>query len=87
MLMHVHVALQVRQHAATTHEVRALCTDLQVLGRTEFKALLKWRLTLQKALAKELRQVLACVRVCMRVLFLVYTYTYIYTYMNVWFVT
>ncbi|KAF5826069.1 hypothetical protein DUNSADRAFT_4964, partial [Dunaliella salina] len=46
----------VRQHAATTYEIRALCQDLQVLGRSEFKALLKWRATLLKDLAKELRQ-------------------------------
>ncbi len=43
-----------RRHAATTGEVRALCGDLQVLGRTEFKALLRWRLALRKALAAEL---------------------------------
>lgn len=29
----------------------ALCSDLQVLGRSEFKQLLRWRLVLRKALA------------------------------------
>ena len=29
-------------HAATNAEVRALAGDLQVLGRSEFKQLLKW---------------------------------------------
>ena len=32
----------VKLHPATTKEVQALCADLQVLGRSEFKALLKW---------------------------------------------
>jgi len=29
-------------HPATNAEVRALAADLQVLGRSEFKQLLKW---------------------------------------------
>jgi hypothetical protein len=33
-----------------------LCGDLQVLGRSEFKQLLKWRLHLKKALAAELTE-------------------------------
>jgi AdoMet-dependent rRNA methyltransferase SPB1 len=32
----------VRGHPATSAEIRALCADLQVLGRSEFKQLLKW---------------------------------------------
>ena len=32
----------VEQHPATSSEVKALCQDLQVLGRSEFKQLLKW---------------------------------------------
>ncbi|KAL6765538.1 FtsJ-like methyltransferase-domain-containing protein [Haematococcus lacustris] len=40
----------VRRSAATTLEVRALCGDLQVLGRTEFKSLLRWRLAVRKEL-------------------------------------
>ena len=35
-------AAAVRSHPATNAEIRQLCTDLQVLGRSEFKALLKW---------------------------------------------
>ncbi|KAL6781160.1 RRM11 [Auxenochlorella protothecoides x Auxenochlorella symbiontica] len=42
----------VADHPATTPEVRLLCGDLQVLGRSEFKQLLKWRLTLKRDLAK-----------------------------------
>eukprot|EP00884_Botryococcus_braunii_P011521 jgi/Botrbrau1/2036/Bobra.0047s0016.1 len=33
----------VRHHKATTQEVQALAADLPVLGRSEFKLLLKWR--------------------------------------------
>ncbi|KAI8471074.1 MAG: adoMet-dependent rRNA methyltransferase spb1 [Monoraphidium minutum] len=44
------VAAAVRAHPATTAEVRALMSDLQVLGRSEFKHLLRWRLTLRKDL-------------------------------------
>ena len=32
----------VQAHPATSAEIRRLCQDLQVLGRGEFKALLKW---------------------------------------------
>ena len=35
-------AAAIRKHPATTAEIRQLCGDLQVLGRSEFKALLKW---------------------------------------------
>lgn len=45
---------QVRRCAATTAEVRALVGDLQVLGRTEFKALLKFRAAVRKALGEDL---------------------------------
>ena len=37
-------------HATTTDEVRACCADLKVIGKGEFKTLLKWRLTLRHAL-------------------------------------
>jgi hypothetical protein len=40
----------IASHAATDNEVKALCKDLQVLGRSEFKALLRWRLALRKDL-------------------------------------
>ncbi|GAB4820618.1 hypothetical protein N2152v2_007664 [Parachlorella kessleri] len=45
----------IREHPATTAEVRTLCRDLQVLGRSEFKQLLKWRLLVKK----DLQQLLA----------------------------
>lgn len=32
----------VEEHPGTIDEVKALCQDLQVLGRSEFKQLLKW---------------------------------------------
>lgn len=44
------LAAAIRSHAATDSEVAALCRDLQVLGRSEFKQLLRWRLTLRKDL-------------------------------------
>ncbi|CAL8471869.1 g11411 [Coccomyxa elongata] len=47
----VAMAVFVRFHPSTTAEIRALCNDLQVLGRSEFKQLLKWRLAMKKALA------------------------------------
>ena len=47
------LARYVRAHAATTAEVLVLCRDLQVLGRSEFKALLKWRLLVKKDLQRE----------------------------------
>ena len=36
-------------HPATTPEIRALCADLGVLGRVDFKLLLRWRLAVRKA--------------------------------------
>ncbi len=36
------LAARIRDSPATTAEIRATCADLQVLGRSEFKALLKW---------------------------------------------
>lgn len=50
----VPAVLQVRQHPATTSEIATLLSDLQVLGRTEFKQLLKWRMVVRKSLKKEL---------------------------------
>ena len=35
-------AAKVLEHKATTAEIKALMSDLQVLGRSEFKALLRW---------------------------------------------
>ncbi|KAG5181819.1 Spb1 C-terminal domain-containing protein [Tribonema minus] len=33
-----------KQHKDTTPEILALCSDLRILGKSDFKALLKWRL-------------------------------------------
>jgi AdoMet-dependent rRNA methyltransferase SPB1 len=38
----VEAAAYIFLHPATNAEVRALAADLQVLGRSEFKQLLKW---------------------------------------------
>ncbi|KAI5056953.1 hypothetical protein GOP47_0028771 [Adiantum capillus-veneris] len=42
----------IRDHPLTTDEVKLLCEDLRVLGKQEFKQLLKWRLNVRKALAE-----------------------------------
>lgn len=36
------LAGRIASHPTTNAEIRALCADLQVLGRSEFKLLLKW---------------------------------------------
>ena len=46
------LAEAVRVHEATSAEVKTLCKDLQVLGRSEFKLLLKWRLLVKKDLQR-----------------------------------
>lgn len=43
-------------HPATTAEIQHLCSDLQVLGRSEFKQILKWRLTVKKGLENLLKE-------------------------------
>ncbi len=35
------------KHPATTEEVRAFCSDLRVLSRSDFKTLLKWRIKMR----------------------------------------
>ncbi len=37
------------KHPATTEDVRAFCSDLRVLSRSDFKALLKWRIKIRAA--------------------------------------
>jgi AdoMet-dependent rRNA methyltransferase SPB1 len=37
----------------TTPDVRANCEDLKVLGKGDFKALLKWRLALREEVSRE----------------------------------
>lgn len=43
------LAARIRQSKYTTPEIKSACADLQVLGRSDFKALLKWRLQIKKA--------------------------------------
>lgn len=43
--------LPIKDHALTTEEVKALCDDLRVLGKQDFKHLLKWRIHIRKALS------------------------------------
>ncbi|GMH35380.1 hypothetical protein BSKO_03248 [Bryopsis sp. KO-2023] len=44
------LAEKLKNDARTTAEIKMFCQDLQVLSRKDFKALLKWRLTMRKAL-------------------------------------
>ena len=44
------LALGLDTLAGTTEEVRACCSDLKLLGRKDFKNLLKWRLAARRAL-------------------------------------
>ncbi|KAL9370834.1 hypothetical protein Peur_035974 [Populus x canadensis] len=45
------VSLPLRDHDLTTEEVKHLCDDLRVLGKQDFKHLLKWRMQIRKALS------------------------------------
>lgn len=42
----------VRNHPATSSEVRQLCSDLKVIGRSEFKQLLRWRMKVRSDILK-----------------------------------
>ncbi|KAK3027001.1 hypothetical protein RJ639_041762 [Escallonia herrerae] len=44
-------SLPIKDHDLTTEEVKALCDDLRVLGKQDFKHLLKWRMHIRKALS------------------------------------
>ncbi|EPS64123.1 hypothetical protein M569_10656, partial [Genlisea aurea] len=44
-------SLPIRDHTLTTEEVKALCEDLRVIGKQDFKHLLKWRVHMRKALS------------------------------------
>ncbi|KAF2317638.1 hypothetical protein GH714_033034 [Hevea brasiliensis] len=44
-------SLPIRDHALTTEEVKTLCDDLRVLGKQDFKHLLKWRMHVRKSLS------------------------------------
>nr|GMC93971.1 putative rRNA methyltransferase [Ipomoea batatas]GMD85740.1 putative rRNA methyltransferase [Ipomoea batatas] len=43
--------LPIREHTLTTEEVKALCDDLRILGKQDFKHILKWRMHIRKALS------------------------------------
>ncbi|XP_027353969.1 putative rRNA methyltransferase [Abrus precatorius] len=43
--------LPIKDHDLTTEEVKSLCDDLRVLGKQDFKHLLKWRIHMRKALS------------------------------------
>jgi len=40
----------IEEHELTTDELKALCSDLKVLSKSEFKQLLKWRIKMKDAL-------------------------------------
>lgn len=44
-------SLPLKEHPLTTEEVITLCEDLRVLGKQDFKQLLKWRINVRKALS------------------------------------
>ncbi|PON94756.1 AdoMet-dependent rRNA methyltransferase, Spb [Trema orientale] len=44
-------SLPIQDHDLTTEEVKILCDDLRVLGKQDFKHLLKWRMQIRKALS------------------------------------
>ncbi|XP_022845539.1 adoMet-dependent rRNA methyltransferase spb1-like [Olea europaea var. sylvestris] len=43
--------LLIKDHTLTTEEVISLCDDLRVLGKQDFKHLLKWRMQIRKVLS------------------------------------
>ncbi|XP_010531430.1 PREDICTED: putative rRNA methyltransferase isoform X1 [Tarenaya hassleriana] len=44
-------SLPIKDHDLTTEEIKILCDDLPVLGKNDFKYLLKWRMQLRKSLS------------------------------------
>ncbi|XP_010433595.1 PREDICTED: putative rRNA methyltransferase [Camelina sativa] len=50
-------SLPLKEHDLTTEEVKILCDDLPVLGKNDFKYLLKWRMQIRKALTPEKKEV------------------------------
>ncbi|GKV42816.1 hypothetical protein SLEP1_g50183 [Rubroshorea leprosula] len=44
-------SLPIKDHSLTSEEVKALCDDLRVLAKQDFKHLLKWRMHIRKALS------------------------------------
>ncbi|XP_043708158.1 adoMet-dependent rRNA methyltransferase spb1 [Telopea speciosissima] len=43
--------LSIKDHSLTTEEIKLLCDDLHVLGKQDFKQVLKWRMHIRKALS------------------------------------
>eukprot|EP00730_Choanoeca_flexa_P015816 TRINITY_DN7346_c0_g1_i1.p1 TRINITY_DN7346_c0_g1~~TRINITY_DN7346_c0_g1_i1.p1 ORF type:complete len:921 (+),score=320.70 TRINITY_DN7346_c0_g1_i1:154-2916(+) len=42
----------ITKHPSTTDEIKLLCSDLKVLGKKDFRILLKWRLSMKDVLAE-----------------------------------
>uniref|UniRef100_A0A1J3DHF9 Putative rRNA methyltransferase n=1 Tax=Noccaea caerulescens TaxID=107243 RepID=A0A1J3DHF9_NOCCA len=49
-------SLPLKEHDLTTEEIKILCDDLPVLGKNDFKHLLKWRMQMRKALTPEKKE-------------------------------
>ncbi|CAE6137554.1 unnamed protein product [Arabidopsis arenosa] len=49
-------SLPLKEHDLTTEEVKTLCDDLPVLGKNDFKHILKWRMQIRKALSPEKKE-------------------------------
>ncbi|KAG2263177.1 hypothetical protein Bca52824_070256 [Brassica carinata] len=45
-----------KEHELTSEEIKILCDDLPVLGKNEFKNILKWRMQIRKALTPEKKE-------------------------------
>ena len=56
------LAAAVASHHATTREVALLAADLGVLGRSELKALLKWRSAVRATLLRADKEALAAAK-------------------------
>ncbi|CAH2077950.1 unnamed protein product [Thlaspi arvense] len=50
-------SLPLKEHELTTEEIKILCDDLPVLGKNDFKHILKWRMQIRKALTPEKKEV------------------------------
>ncbi|KFK29070.1 hypothetical protein AALP_AA7G084600 [Arabis alpina] len=49
-------SLPLKEHELTTEEIKILCDDLPVLGKNDFKSILKWRMQIRKALTPEKKE-------------------------------
>ncbi|CAL9233095.1 unnamed protein product [Arabidopsis halleri] len=49
-------SLPLKEHDLTTEEIKTLCDDLPVLGKNDFKHILKWRMQIRKALSPEKKE-------------------------------